>query len=473
MTVRDSKVLQEGKGNGAPDPAAPKAAARNGGPSADGPRPAKREGNIAVATGRKNPWVSVLVWLVVLAVLAGGGWYGWRFYEQSQKKADVAGRGGRRARGPAPVVVEKSRRGNMPIYINRVGTVMAFNTVTLRSRVDGQLEKVAFDEGQFVKQGELLFKIDPRPYQVQLMQAQGQMAKDEATLNNARVDLKRYQAAAEAISEQQLATAEAAVKSAEGVVKADQGAIEAAKLNITYCTINAPISGKIGLRMVDVGNMVHSSDTKGLAVITQLDPISVIFAPPQDDLPRVEKAMSGKNEPLVEAWDRTNTVKLATGKVAAIENQIDPTTATFKIKAVFDNKDGVLYPNQFVNVRLLIETLEDVVLVPDAAIQQSPTSDFVYVVGADKKVEMREVKTGPSEKGLTVVESGLKPDEVVVTAGVDKLEPKMEVVAHFAEQAGSQPAASKGPSVEASGASSQRASHGASAAAHDGGHQRR
>jgi multidrug efflux system membrane fusion protein len=465
MTVRDSKVVREETGDGARIPAT-KAAARNGDHGNHGDHgPPRRETDITMAAGKRNPWVSLIVWIVVRAVLGGGGWYGWHYYQQSQKQANAGGKNARRG-GPAPVVVEKSRLGNMPIYINRVGTVMAYNTVTLRTRVDGQLEKVSFEEGQSVKEGEVLFKIDPRPYQVQLVQAQGQMAKDEATLNNAKVDLTRYQQAAEAVSAQQLATAEAAVKSAEGVVKADEGAIEAAKLNITYCTITAPISGKIGLRMVDEGNMVHASDTKGLAVITQVEPISVVFAPPQDDLPRVEKAMSGNKEPLVEAWDRTNTTKLATGKVAAIENQIDPTTATFKVKAVFDNKDGVLYPNQFVNVRLLIETLNNVVLVSDAAIQQSPTGDFVYEVGPDKKVQMREVKTGPEEKGLTVIESGLKESEVVVTAGVDKLEPGVEVVPQYADQAASRPAAA------ATGPASQRA-HGASAAAaHDGGRQR-
>jgi multidrug efflux system membrane fusion protein len=398
----------------------------------------------------------------VLGVLAAGGYFAWQYAQNSQKKGGEArgGPGGRGRGGPLPVVVELSKRGDMPIYFNRVGTVTAYNTVTLRSRVDGQLEKVGFEEGQMVKEGDVLFQIDPRPYQVQLMQAQGQLAKDEATLNNARVDLKRYEAAKEAISEQQLATAEAAVKSAEGVVAADQGAIEAAKLNIAYCTIKAPISGKIGLRRVDVGNMVHASDANGLATITQLQPISVMFAPPQDDLPRVQKAMA-RQEAAVEAWDRTNTTKIATGKVAAIENQIDPATATFKVKAVFSNEDSALYPNQFVNVRLLVETLKGVVLVPDAAIQQSPTSEFVYVVGADKKVEMRQVTKGPSEKGLTVVETGLKEGEQVVTAGVDKLEPKMEVAPHLADAGGS--AATQG--AERSG--------GAVEGGHGGGRERR
>jgi multidrug efflux system membrane fusion protein len=377
-------------------------------------------------TTKGNPIVRGIIWLVVLTVLAVVTYFGWQYYQKSQKPPED-----KAAKKPIviPVVAEKSRIGDLNIYIERVGSVAAYNTVVLKSRVDGQLDKVAFTEGQTVSAGDVLFKIDPRPYEVQLMRAQGQLAKDEATLNNAKADLARYEAASEAISKQQLDTARAAVLSAEGVVKADQGAIAEANLNIEYCTIKAPITGRMGLRRVDQGNMVRANDTEGLATITQLQPIAVLFSPPQDDLMRVQKAMTGTSRLAVEAWDKNNNRLLASGHLEALENQIDPTTGTFRSKAVFDNNDNALFPNQFVNVRLLVDTLNDVVLVPVAAVQQSPTSAFVYVVKSDNKVELREIKTGPSENGFTVVENGLKEGETVVTSGIDKLKPGTEVSA--------------------------------------------
>jgi multidrug efflux system membrane fusion protein len=381
--------------------------------------------------------VSAIVWVVVLLVLAGVGVGAWKYYE-SKTTAKTGNKRGNNA--PPPVDVAKATSGDMQIFVRTIGSVEAYNTVTVRTRIDGELEKVAFTEGQLVKAGDLLFQIDPQPYQVQLIQAQGQLAKDQATLDNAQKDVARYEKAGPAVAGQLLDTARATAESTRGSIKADQGAIDAANLNIKYCTITAPLSGRIGLRMVDQGNMVHAADTNGMAVITQLQPISVVFSPTEDDLPAVERAMKADAHPPVEALNR-NGGHLADGKLDAVDNQIDPTTGTFRIKAVFANTDNVLFPNQFVNVKLLVNTLKNVVLVPDAAIQQSPTSSFVYVVKADQTVDMREVKTGPEQPDTqqTVVKSGVAAGEVVVTAGLDKLEPKMKVAVR-GKGAGTQPA---------------------------------
>ncbi len=414
--------------------------------------------------GESRPrWGRRIVVLVVMGLAAGGAYWcrqpisdqvhRW-FGAASEPASQPAGGAG--ARG-IPVVAVAARRGDLPVYLSGLGTAMAFNSVTVRTRVDGQLDKVAFQEGQTVAEGDLLIQIDPRPFEVQLTQAQGQQAKDQALLKNARLDLARYESAGEAASQQQRDTAAALVAQLEGTVKTDQGQIDSINLQLTYCRITAPVSGRIGLRTVDQGNMVHASDPGGLAVITQIEPISVLFSLPQDNLPQIQKAMAG-GEPLpAEAYNRDLKTRLADGALAALDNQIDPTTGTVRIKAVFPNKDHALYPNQFVNVRLLVDTRKDAVLVPAAAIQRSPQQTlFVYVVKADDTVEIRNITSGPTEGDTVSVAEGLSPGEVVVTDGVDKLQPGMKVVVRPAGGAASQ-SASKPSSRAASQSSSQPA----------------
>jgi multidrug efflux system membrane fusion protein len=294
--------------------------------------------------------------------------------------------------------------------------------------------KIAFQEGHIVHQGDLLAEIDPRPFQVQLAQAEGQLAKDEAQLQNAKVDLDRYQIlmAQDSIPKQQLDTQVALVHQDEGVIKSDQAQIDNAKLQLVYSRITAPITGRIGLRLVDLGNMVHATDQNGLAVITQLQPIAVIFNIPEDDLPQVLTKMRSGQQLIVDTYDRNLQNKLATGTLLTVDNQIDPNTGTLKCKAVFANEDNALFPNQFVNARLLVDTKRDAVLVPTAAVQRSPQGTFVYVVKGDSTVEMRNVVVGPTEGDAAAVDSGLTPGEVVVIEGVDKLQQGMKVAARLA-----------------------------------------
>jgi membrane fusion protein, multidrug efflux system len=336
---------------------------------------------------------------------------------------------------PVPVVTTKVRQGNMGIYLTGLGSVTAFNTVTARPRVDGQVIKVAFQEGQIVRQGDLLAEIDPRPFQVQLAQAEGQLAKDTAQLQNAKVDLERYKVllAQDSVAKQQLDTQIAIVNQFEGVIKSDQAQIDNAKLQLTYSRIIAPITGRIGLRLVDPGNVVRANDpNNGLALITQLQPISVVFNIPEDDLPQMLKKMRAGQQLTVEAYDRNLKNKIATGTLLTIDNQIDPNTGTIKCKAVFPNEDNALFPNQFVNARLLVDTKKDASIVPTAAIQRSPQGTFVYVVKDDSTVEMRNVVVGPNEGDEAAIEKGLAPDEVVVIEGVDKLQRGMKVAARMA-----------------------------------------
>jgi len=332
---------------------------------------------------------------------------------------------GPRAVPPVPVVATAVRTDHLRIYLTGLGSVTALNTVTVRPRIDGHVRNVAFQEGQIVRQGALLAEIDPRPFQVQLAQAEGQLAQDTAQWQNAKVDLARYTVlrAQDAVAPQQLDTQRALVQQYEGVLKSDQAQIDNAKLQLTYSRITAPMTGRIGLRLVDPGNVVRATDpNNGLAVITQLQPIAVVFNLPEDDLPQLLTKMRAGQPLTVEAYDRHLHHKLATGTLLTIDNQIDPNTGTVKCKAVFSNEDNALFPNQFVNARLLVDTNKETSIVPAAAVQRSPQGTFVYVVKDDNAVEMRQVVVGPSEGEAVAIEQGLAPGEVVVLEGVDKVQ---------------------------------------------------
>jgi multidrug efflux system membrane fusion protein len=376
-------------------------------------------------------------WLIVLAV-AGGSWFSRGVWLPLIPRGSAAERAGsaKPASRPVPVRVAPVVQHDMPEYLTGLGTVTAFKTVTLRSRVDGELIKVAFTEGQYVCEGDLLAEIDPRPFQAQRDQAEGMLAKDEATLKLARLTLARGQELlkSNSIAPQQVDEEAAQVQVMEGTVQTDQGLVDNAKLQLTYCRIVAPINGRIGLRLVDQGNMVHANDVMGLAVITQLQPISLVFPIPQDNIPRVQRRMNEGHFLPVDAYDRDFHTKLATGTLSAIDNQVDATTGTLRFKAVFENKDNMLFPNQFVNVRLLIDTWRNAIVVPTAAVQRGPSGMFVYVVKDDETVDLRPVKTGHTEGAETLIESGLAPGEVVVTDGLEKLKKDAKVTTRDKDQ---------------------------------------
>jgi multidrug efflux system membrane fusion protein len=318
------------------------------------------------------------LWILVLAILGAGAWYLWPKGGSTPSAASSAPSkgGGRGGSGTVPVVATRARKGNIGVYIAGLGSVTPVYTVTVKTIVDGQLMGVHYKEGDLVQKGDLLAEIDPRPFQVQLEQYEGQLARDQATLDNAKVDLDRYTKllAQDAIPEQQLATQKAAMAQAQGVVKIDQGLINSAKLNLVYCDIRAQITGRIGLRLVDPGNIVHASDANGLLVITQIQPISVIFTVAEDDLPVVLRKLAAGQHLTAEVWDRANTAKIGTGTLATVDNQIDPTTGSLRLRANFDNSANLLFPNQFVNVRLLVEEKTGVTLVNRAVIQRTTGS---------------------------------------------------------------------------------------------------
>ncbi len=324
---------------------------------------------------------------------------------------------------PIPVVAVAARVGDMHLNLNGLGSVTALYSVTLKSRVDGELIKVAFTEGQVVKKGDLLAEIDPRPYEVMKKQVQGQLLKDEAAQQIAQLNLDRYTALLpnRTVTQQQVDEQTALVKQCEGAIEADQAQIKNIELQLQYCKIVAPIPGTIGLRLVDPGNMVKANDPTGMAVINQLQPITVVFTIPQDDIARVQRQINAGVKLKVDAYDRDFKNKLATGDLTALDNQVDVTTGTVRLKAKFANEDHMLFPNQFVNARLQVDTIHDAVLVPAAAVQQGPHGRFVYVVGKDSQVEVRNVTAGATEADQTVIESGLSDQELVVVDGVDKL----------------------------------------------------
>ena len=321
----------------------------------------------------------------------------------------------------------------MPHFLSGLGTVTAASTVTVRSRVDGELMAIHFQEGQQVKAGQLLAEIDPRPYQVALTQAQGQLAKDQATLANARRDLARFEKLAKTslVSQQELDTQRSLVSETLGTIKADEGSVASAQLNLTYSRITSPIEGRVGLKQVDVGNYITSGDTNGLVVITQTHPIDVLFSLAENYLPDIMQAQKSGQPLVVEAWDRSNQTLLTQGTLLSIDNQIDATTGTIKMKARFDNQDDKLFPNQFVNARLKVNTLQDAIVIPAAALQMGNEGHFVWVVNSDNKVSKKSVTAGLQDSHQVVINAGLSAGERVVTDGLDRLTEgaQVEVVA--------------------------------------------
>ncbi|HXY54560.1 MAG TPA: MdtA/MuxA family multidrug efflux RND transporter periplasmic adaptor subunit [Nitrospirota bacterium] len=362
---------------------------------------------------------SRIIWTIVCLIVVGV----FIFLVKGVKKEPRAAQQGAATAPGVPVVAAQVKKAEFAVYLSGLGAVTPLNTITVKTRVDGELTKVLFREGQVVNQGELLVEIDPRPFEVQLTQAQGAMARDEALLENAKLDLVRYQdlVKKDLIPLQQLDTQAYLVHQYEGEVKADQGQIDNAKLQLVYARITAPISGRIGLRQVDPGNIVHASDTSGLAVITQLQPIAVIFSLPEDNLAQILARLKSSARLTVEAYDRDQKQKLATGTLLTVDNQIDPNTGTVKLKAEFPNRNNELFPNQFVNAHLIIEVKHDAVIVPAPAIQRGPQGTFVYVVKEDQTAALRSVTVGVTQEGNASIASGLSVGELVVVDGADRL----------------------------------------------------
>jgi membrane fusion protein, multidrug efflux system len=377
------------------------------------------------------------LWLPVIAVLGVGAWYLWTKGATPTASAGAVPKGGKKGgSGVVPVVAAKAQKGNIGVYETGLGSVIPIYTVTVKSRVDGQLMTIHYKEGELVKENDLLVEIDKRPYQAVLDQAEGNLLRDQALLANARVDLDRYTKllAQNAIPEQQLATQQATVKQDEGIVKADQGAIDTAKVNLVYCDIRSPITGRIGLRLVDPGNIVLAASTSGLLVITQVQPISVIFTLAEDDLEVVLRKLAAGQHLSAYAYDRANIAKIGTGTLVTVDNQIDPTTGSLRLRADFDNSKNLLFPNQFVNVRLLVEEKRGVTLVPTAVIQRTTSTVYVYVVKSDQTVTVRQIMLGVTEGDNTEVTSGLAPGDIVVMTGTDQLQEGSHVTVQMADQ---------------------------------------
>lgn len=418
-------------------------------------------------------------WLLVGGGVTGAVWHDPTLVERARELVEAKPHV---AKTPPPRVVPvtavEARLGDMDLFLNGLGTVVASSTVTVRSRVEGELLEVAFAEGQPVEAGDLLAEIDPRSYSVSLRQAEAQLARDEAALRAAEYDLERSESLAELrqATAQQIDAQRAIVHQAEAATQIDKALIDNARLQLDYCRIAAPISGRIGLRLVDPGNIVRAGDSAGIAVIAQLHPIAVTFTIPQDEIVRVQRALAVTGELPVEAFNRDFQTRLATGTLSAIDNQVDPSTGTVKLKAVFPNDDDTLFPNQFVNARLLVETLHDMTLVPLAALQRGPDSSFVWVVGADSTVMLRTVRSGPVQGDQVAIASGLEPGELVVTDGIDKLSPKAKVAVRGLAPVGKSPPGPEGgrpvaEGVKSAGATGPAGNAAAAAATPSGGRE--
>ncbi|RAB85386.1 multidrug transporter subunit MdtA [Burkholderia multivorans] len=418
-----------------------------------------------------------------LAVVVIGGLLWWHPWNRTPAGKPAAGSaassagGGHRGRGgpaamanvPQPVQVAAATRGEMPVVLSALGTVTPLANVTVKTQLSGYLQSVAFKEGQIVKKGDLLAQIDPRPYQVALENAEGTLARDQALLATARLDLKRYRTllSQDSIASQTVDTQASLVKQYEGTVKTDQAAVDSAKLNLTYARITAPVSGRVGLRQVDPGNYVTPGDTNGIVVITQLQPMSVIFTTSEDNLPQILKQVNAGQKLSVTAYNRNNTIPLETGSLETLDNQIDTSTGTVKLRATFDNKEGLLFPNQFVNTRLLVDVIRDATIAPTSAVLTGSIGQFVYIVKPDNTVTVRKVKVGPVDGERTSIVDGVAVGERVVTDGSDRLREGAKISIPADQPKGASGAHGASAASAASGAAGRHGGHrhGASQAA--------
>ncbi len=387
-------------------------------------------------------------WLLLAAFVVCAAAYKF-FFSAGLVKTGGGAAGSKDQQHPVPVTTATAEKANLDVYLNALGTVTPVNTATVKSQVSGQLLRIHFREGQMVKVGDLLAEIDSRPFEVQLTQAEGQLTRDEALLKNAENDLARYAQllAQDSIAEQQAAAQESLVRQLRGTVKTDEGLIANARLQIIYSKVVAPISGRLGLRQVDIGNIIQTNDVNGLVVITQLQPITVVFSVPQDNLPIIMKRLHEGTALPVHAYSQDGKDLVASGRVLAVDNQIDTTTGTVKLKASFANEDNRLFANQFVNVRMRVDTMTGATVIPTSAVQRGSVGTFVYVIRGDNRTTIRPVRLGPTEEDSVAVTEGLVPGERVVVVGGDKLREGSSV--ETAE--GNPPAASPDRGRKASG----------------------
>ncbi|MDA9430784.1 efflux RND transporter periplasmic adaptor subunit [Bradyrhizobium sp. CCBAU 51627] len=363
-----------------------------------------------------------ILWIVIIAAVAGGGYYGWHRFQASEAARTQAAQKSAPRVAAVPVSISPVQKADFPVYLTGLGTVQGFNTVQVRTRVDGQIDKIAFTEGQMVKQGDLLVEIDPRPFQAALDQAKAKKAQDEANLANANLDLQRYTKLGEFATRQQTDTQRSTVAQLTAQIAADEAAIANAQTQLDYTQVKSPIAGVAGLRQVDIGNIVNASNQTGIVSIAQVEPITVIFTAPEDQLPYISEGQkSGELKVIAFTTDGKKT--LAEGKLAVINNQVDTTSGTIRLKAVFDNREHTLWPGQSVSTRLLVRTLKDATIVPDDAVQHSTNGLYAYTVGQDSKAEVRKIKVSYSIDGRSVVEEGLNPGQQVITGGQYKVQP--------------------------------------------------